>query len=147
MQLDMELTQAITHSIIDGTPLRNFFDLSQLTMEVREDRVLYVKIKSGCQINMDDVQEVEHIMDTNYPKEKFYNLFDFPNFSNLDAEVREWAADKTGNTRTLADAIVLYSLPQKMIANFYLRVHKPPKPTKVFSKVEDALVWLKGLYN
>lgn len=141
------MTKEKLNSYIDGTPLIEFFDLEQLTIEVREDQVLYVKIKEGCLINMDDVKEVEILMDKYFSGQKFFNLFDFPNFSNLDSDVREWASDKSGNSRTLADAVVIYSLPQRMIANFYIRVNKPPKPTKIFSKVEDALVWLKSLYN
>ena len=143
----MLLTKEIEHSVIDGAELIGYFNLDQITIEIRKDQVLYAKVKSNCQLNMDDIRQIEELMDSNYPGQQFFNLFDFPSFSNLDSEVRDWASDKSGNSRTLADAIVIYSLPQRMIANFYLKVNKPPKPTKIFSTMEDALVWLKSLYN
>jgi hypothetical protein len=135
------------NSVLDNSPLLDFHELEQLTMEVRSDHVLYVKIKSECHLTLSDVLQIEKIMEENHSGSKFYNLFDFGHFSDLDDDVRKWASDSKGNSRTLADAIVIYSLPQRLIANFYLKVNKPPKPTKVFSNTVEALTWLKSLYN
>jgi hypothetical protein len=116
-------------------------------MEVRSDHVLYVKVKRDCHLKITDIEEVEKTMEQYHSGSKFLNLFDFGPFSDLDEDVRKWASDSKGNSRTLADAIVFHSLPQRIIANFYLKMNKPPKPTKTFSDTGSALIWLKSLYN
>jgi hypothetical protein len=42
-----------------------------------------------------------------------------------------------------ADAFVIYSLPQKLVGNFYLKVNKPPVPTRFFKTPEEAIRWLR----
>lgn len=39
-------------------------------------------------------------------------------------------------------AIVIHSLAQKLIANFYMKVVKPYTPTRFFTAKEDAEKWL-----
>lgn len=42
-------------------------------------------------------------------------------------------------------AIIINSLPQRLIANFYLRLNPPPIPTRYFSTEAKAVFWLKKL--
>ena len=72
---------------------------------------------------------------------KYYNIFELDSFADVDPEVREWAADSNGNTYTYTDAIVINSLPQKIIADFYLKFNKPVSPTKIFNSLEKAVKW------
>lgn len=46
------------------------------------------------------------------------------------------------NPYAIAEAYVLVSLNQRLLANFYLRINKPSRPTKFFENEEDALTWL-----
>ena len=41
-----------------------------------------------------------------------------------------------------ADAYVLKSLAQKIIANFYIRLNKPKIPTNFFTDEDSAIEWL-----
>ena len=59
-------------------------------------------------------------------------------------EVRQFVAQEDANPYSAADAFIVTSLPQKLIANFYLKFNKPARPTKLFSKKEDAVKWLKN---
>ena len=72
---------------------------------------------------------------------KFFNIFQFSSFANIKPEMREWAADESGNNNTYTDAILIKSLPQKIIADFYLKINRPKKPTKIFYTLEKALEW------
>ena len=72
---------------------------------------------------------------------KFYNIFQFGSFSDIEPDLREWAADEDGNLYTHSDALVIESLSQKIIADFYLRFNKPFKPTKIFYSTEKAVKW------
>ncbi|MBL1280793.1 MAG: hypothetical protein COA33_010990 [Fluviicola sp.] len=72
---------------------------------------------------------------------KFYNIFQFKSFASIEPELREWASESSGNHYTHSDALLIKSLPQKIIADFYMKVDKPNKPTKIFYSLEKAVKW------
>lgn len=41
-----------------------------------------------------------------------------------------------------ADAFVIQSIAQKLVANFYIKMVRPERPTKFFTSRQDALKWL-----
>ena len=43
---------------------------------------------------------------------------------------------------TIADAIIVSNLAQKILINFYLKFNKPPKPSQAFNSEEQAINWL-----
>jgi hypothetical protein len=47
------------------------------------------------------------------------------------------------NPYSKVDAFVIESMAQKILANFYIRIFKPERPTKFFNDSNDALIWLK----
>jgi hypothetical protein len=42
-----------------------------------------------------------------------------------------------------ADAFVLNTLAQKILAKFYVKINIPERPTNFFDNANDALIWLK----
>lgn len=42
-------------------------------------------------------------------------------------------------------AIIVNNTPSKLLANFYIKYHKPINPTKIFTKFDEALEWTKNL--
>ncbi len=50
---------------------------------------------------------------------------------------------KNGNDPySKADAFVIQSIAQKLVANFYIKMVSPERPTKFFTAKEEALKWL-----
>jgi len=43
----------------------------------------------------------------------------------------------------LAVAFVVDSVANRVIANLYIKINRPPNPTKVFNNEADAIVWLQ----
>lgn len=51
---------------------------------------------------------------------------------------------KNGNDPySKADAFVIQSIAQKLMANFYIKIFVPERPTKFFTTKEEALTWLE----
>ena len=71
----------------------------------------------------------------------FKNIYHFDYFSDVDPQIREWASDESGNLYTISDAIVIESFAQKILTDFYVRVNRPIKPTKIFYSLEKAIAW------
>lgn len=63
-------------------------------------------------------------------------------YTQLSAEARLFIAQGTHIDFIKAEAYVLHSLAQKLIATFFIRVDKPKVPTNFFTKKEEAEKWL-----
>jgi hypothetical protein len=73
---------------------------------------------------------------------QYLNLIEAGIKTEVEDDMRYAAASTVENKFTIADAIIVKSLSQRIIANFYLRFNKPVKPTKIFSDREEAAFWL-----
>jgi hypothetical protein len=58
-------------------------------------------------------------------------------------EARRYAAGNVPEGR-VAEAIIIGSLPVRIMGNFYLKFHKPEVPTRMFDDQEEALKWLRA---
>ena len=62
--------------------------------------------------------------------------------ATTNTEMMNYQAEKDSNPYSLADAFVLSSLNQKLMANFYMKIIRPKRPTRFFTKEEEAVKWL-----
>lgn len=62
--------------------------------------------------------------------------------ANTNIELLKVLAKNENNPYSTADAFVIKSMSQRILANFYVKIHKPERPTKFFSSKEDAMTWL-----
>ena len=106
-----------------------------------ENKIYHVTIKKGEKVSMDFVKEGYSFLDE-HGGGQYYNIYEFDSFSDVDPEVREWAASASNNSYTIIDAIVIKSFPQKILADFYVRFNKPVKPTRIFFSLEKAVEWV-----
>ena len=105
-----------------------------------ENRIFHVVVPEFHKIGIDIIEYGYGFLDDNGGG-TYHNIFQFESFSDVEPEIRKWAANKEGNNYTLSDAIVIGSLPQKIITDFYLKFDRPVKPTKVFYSLDKALEW------
>ncbi len=73
---------------------------------------------------------------------RYLNLIEAGTKTEVEDSMRSSSASGGQNMHTIADAIVVKNLSQRIIANFYLRFNKPVKPTRIFSESESAAFWL-----
>ena len=121
--------------------------LSHTKIELRDDGIIQFFHQDDLRFTMSEIKEMEEVVKkiTNGITHK--SLMIAGTFSNADIEVMEHQSRGEGILFSLADAFVIHSLPQKIIANFYLKINKPVLPTKFFNKVEEAEIWLKSLHD
>ncbi len=63
----------------------------------------------------------------------------------IEKGAREFSASDEGLAYTKADALVVRSLAQRLIATFYLRINKPKKPSRLFETEGEAISWLQSI--
>lgn len=63
--------------------------------------------------------------------------------ATTDIDLLKTLSKNINNPYSKADAFVIKSMSQKILANFYIKINKPERPTKFFNNKEDAIIWLK----
>lgn len=115
-------------------------DVNGIRFRLYSNRIFHVKVPRYEKIGREIINAGYRFLDENGGG-KFYNVYDFESFSDVEPETRKWAADPDGNLYTHTDAIVIGNIGQKIITDFYLRFDKPVVPTKVFFSLPKAIDW------
>lgn len=117
-------------------------DINGIIFRLYSNRIFHVNVPRYEKIDQKTVEKGYEFLDNNGGG-KFYNIYQFQSFADVDNETRKWAADPSGNHYTHTDAIVIGNLGQKIITDFYLRFDKPVVPTKIFFSLDKAVEWTK----
>ena len=104
-------------------------------------------MKDEFDITVTDVEELIHVFKKLSGGQKNAYVIDARNtFGKVPEEVKKMAAKHPGlNDTRKATAILINSLANKILSDFYIRVFKPVVPTKVFTDEERAIKWLMDL--
>lgn len=109
----------------------------------REDDIVVIKCYDEKALHYEDIDEIF---------DAYLNLT-----NNIPHKVLILAGDQGTATREgrehaqktslpcLAEAIVVHSLAQRILSNFYIAFKKCTHPIKLFNHEEDAVDWLKNI--
>ena len=64
-------------------------------------------------------------------------------YTTTDVSFMNHLSKNENDPYSKADAFVINSISQKIMANFYLKIARPERPTKFFNTRDDAMKWLK----
>lgn len=116
---------------------------------------IYKDENDFCRLDLDSssravlgIEEAEEICNAVYevcdgnPAKLLTNASIVEGFVGVDARTIIRNHPKMMQVR-LAEAFVVKSLPNRLIASFYMRFDKPPNPTKIFNSISDAEQWLR----
>ncbi len=93
-----------------------------------------------------DVKELEEIKQLNMkivPEGPYTVLVDAAISATITSEGRKLSASKEYQRRTIAKALLIKSLSQRIVARFYLKFNKPVTPTEIFENRDKAIAWLQ----
>ena len=63
--------------------------------------------------------------------------------ASVDSESRAYMATEDALRFSIAEAVIIRNVAQRMIGNFYLKFDKPNKPIHLFNEIDEAEKWLK----
>ncbi len=111
-----------------------------------QDDILHLVYKKGLSITLEHVHEHFRVRKEFQKGRKFLILADVSEVWDYSGEAKEFAASKEVSELAIAQAIITgKSLPNIMLANFFINVNKPNVQTKLFGNKEKALDWLENL--
>jgi hypothetical protein len=70
-------------------------------------------------------------------------LVNIISIKKLTKETRDYLASEDGCQGIIALAILINSSIGSMIGNFWIRINRPLRPTKLFTNEDEARQWLK----
>jgi len=112
-------------------------------ISICDDGILYVRVTNEVDETVERSKELVKAIGkiVNYKKVPMLSKFD--EFVLPPKENRDFWAKKDSCPYTSAEAFITNSIAMKIIANFYMRIEKPQRETRMFTNVEEARKWLK----
>lgn len=113
------------------------------TLEYHPHGLLIVTLKDDMQLSLEDIVEQRTHAFALTGSAKHAVLAIAGQRTSATEEARKYSAANIPEGR-VAEAIIVRSLPVRILANFYLKFHKPGLPTKLFEVDAEAIAWLES---
>ncbi len=101
----------------------------------------YIAINK-CTLDMETLQEMTRLGDLWNGTKLCANLIDARDLFFIDSKTRAYAAEQY-RSHVAGQAILIESTISSYFANLFLKFSSPKVPTKIFTKEEEAMKWLK----
>lgn len=122
----------------------NKTELSASIVSLRSDGLFQIQMKEiERDVVTDDIKEMTNVIGEMGGGKKYPMLILIKRFNPITKEASEYAASEVAGRYTLADAIVIPNFAIRIATNFYIKIFKPTRPTKMFNSEEKAISWLK----
>ena len=125
--------------------LINEIQLNFAKVQLYEPALIRIEIFSGTIIGLKESKSMNDAIGVLSEGKESLVLIVADEFAQFDRDSSDLSASEEGQRYTVADALVVKSLSQKILANFYLKFNKPVKPTRIFTNEEEAITWLFSL--
>lgn len=122
----------------------NETELSASIVSLRSDGLFQVQMKEiDREVSLQDIEEMTAAVGKIGNGKMYPVLILIKRHNSISKEASEYAASDIAGIYTLADAIVINNFAIRIASNFYIKIFKPKRPTKMFTSEEKAVDWLK----
>ena len=120
-------------------------DLGFAKLQLFDPEMVRIEMMGDLVIGVKEAREINDTIGLLSENKETLVLMLADELTQFDSEAREFSASREGTRYTIADAIVVKNLAQRLLADFYLKFNKPKKPSKIFSTEKEAVLWLFSL--
>jgi hypothetical protein len=122
--------------------MSNFYQNETFSVKVIDNSYYKVRVFENQEFTVDDLKNLVAAQKKNISLVLPVLVF-CENNAMADVLLLSKLSKNENNPYSKADAFVLNSIAQKILANFYVKINKPERPTKFFNNLDEALIWLK----
>lgn len=115
---------------------------NKLKMVQCDDQIYKYIAINKCTLDMETLEEMTRIGDSWNGTKLCANLIDVRDLFFIDSKTRAYAAAQY-RSHVAGQAILIESTLSSYFANLFLKFSQPKVPTKLFTKEEEALKWLR----
>lgn len=118
-----------------------------VTARLLERGIIENIVHRGANVEVEDIHFIK-ITNTRLAEGDYYCVMLVQEeLTSISKEAKELVASDSFVQKTIAHAIVVTSLAQRMVANIYMRVNRPKMRTRAFKTREEAIAWLQKHYK
>ncbi|WP_317898530.1 DUF7793 family protein [Aurantibacillus circumpalustris] len=110
-----------------------------------DSKLVRIEIFGGAPIGEKEAKEMNNAVGVLSKGKEILVLMLADEIAQFSKEAMAFSAGDEGLMYTIADAMVVKSTAQRITANFYLKISKPKKPSKIFNSEKDAIKWLRAV--
>lgn len=116
------------------------------TISQRDDGIIELHCADDFTYDVEQIKENQAVLKEMGHGQKVVVLNFTGHFTSITNAGRTHIAEGSHKDFIAAEAFLIHSLPQRLLANFYIKINKPVVPTAYFSynEREKAEEWLKG---
>jgi hypothetical protein len=120
-----------------------FEKLNKARVGLRKDGIVQTDIFEEQELSLADVKEIIEVIGKLAENQMMPQLIIAEPLSGPDLKAMQYIASEGSSPYAIAEAYVITSLSQKILAKFYLNFNKPSRPTKIYGDEAEAVKWLK----
>jgi hypothetical protein len=109
-----------------------------------DEGILHVRLLEGMEIDLENAMENFEISKQLTKGKRYAAFTDARATLTITKEAMAFGSGKVANENLIAQAILIQSLANRILGNFMIKFHKPLAPTRLFSKEEEAMDWLRA---
>ena len=106
------------------------------------DRIFYSYNKPNQLCTADDMEFIFNHHAKLSQGKKMFILAEMAPFSSMDKSAREYLEEH--QVPAICEAVIIHSLSQRMLINFYHKFKSHKHPSKVFKNLDNALKWVNS---
>lgn len=114
----------------------------KFSLKLHEFGFYQLDIFNNVEISVDDVKMIVAAQ-RKLSGSKLPVLVVCAEYATTNSVVMRYVSKNENFPYSKAGAFVISSMAQKLMANFYLKINVPERPTKFFNNKEEAEIWLK----
>ncbi len=113
-------------------------------ISLRSDGIIQIDMKANNTLQLVDARQMVNAFAEIGGGKKYPLLFIAGDFALASPDARKYASGIEANQYTLASVFVVKNSIQKIMGNAYITFNKPITPTKIMTREESAVTWLKS---
>lgn len=116
--------------------------LPKATATLIKQHTVRIDIHENVELTSNDILLINKAKNELIGEDKYVVLFVPCEFGTITPKARRTSASEEVYRNAIAKAIIVKHLGNRLIANFFITINKPPAPTKLFADEDTALKWL-----
>ncbi|UKN03130.1 hypothetical protein K6119_06335 [Paracrocinitomix mangrovi] len=119
-------------------------ELNKSIYEFKQGGIVKINIKEDAHVEIEDAMEEFRLLLSKPEYLPAKALIVPGDNASVSKETRDFANSPQGKSVIKCQAIVVHSLPHKIMANFIRRFYKTPVKIKIFDNEKNAVEWLSA---
>ncbi len=116
---------------------------NKFTTKIVDENIFYLHFLPNTDSTAEDYQYAYQVYNELRNSERLYVIIEIDELATMDQSAREYL--QKNKFEALAAAVILRSLPQRIIYNFYIKIRQQDYPMKSFHNFEQAKKWIDNL--